>query len=53
MLFALIRAFEFSLAVPKDSVVKTVTGIVQRPSIKGEEAKGSKLPLVLKVHVRS
>lgn len=52
LLFALIRSFEFSLVIPNDAVVASKMGVIQRPSIKGEEAKGNQLPLVLKVHVR-
>lgn len=52
LIFALIKTFEFSLAVPKESVKQKI-GIVQRPIIAGEEEKGVQLPLVLKVHVRA
>lgn len=52
LIFALIKTFEFSLAVPKESVKQKI-GIVQRPIIAGEEEKGVQLPMVLKVHVRA
>jgi hypothetical protein len=49
LLFALIRAFEFTLAVPEESIMKK-SGIVQRPIVTGEEAYGAQLPLFIKAY---
>ncbi|KAJ3805519.1 cytochrome P450 [Lentinula aff. lateritia] len=52
LLFVLIRAFEFELAVsPEDIVGKT--GIVRRTHLKSEPEKGSQLPLWVKPYVQS
>jgi cytochrome P450 len=47
LLFALIRAFEFELAVPSDDIIKK-TMIVQRPLVKSDLKSGSQMPLILK-----
>ncbi|PCH43005.1 cytochrome P450 [Wolfiporia cocos MD-104 SS10] len=47
LIFTLLRAFEFELAVPTSEVTKK-TGIVQRPYIRCEMEKGSQLPLLIK-----
>ncbi|KAF8898203.1 cytochrome P450 [Gymnopilus junonius] len=47
LLFTLIRAFEFELAVPADEIVKKTT-IVQRPIIKSDPEGGNRMPLILK-----
>ncbi|KDQ54054.1 hypothetical protein JAAARDRAFT_160991 [Jaapia argillacea MUCL 33604] len=44
ILFTLLRAFEFELAVPKEDVIKKAT-IVQRPFIKSATDKKSQLPM--------
>jgi hypothetical protein len=49
LLFALIRAFEFTLAVPEESIMKK-SGIVQRPIVKGEESYGARMPLFIKAY---
>ncbi|KAG7086399.1 hypothetical protein E1B28_002354 [Marasmius oreades] len=49
LLFTLIRAFEFELAVPVEDLGKK-TSIVQRPFVKSEEQKGSQLPLIVKLY---
>ncbi|KAI8994051.1 cytochrome P450 [Trametes punicea] len=47
ILFALVRAFEFELAVPvEDIVVKTVP--LQRPSLRSAPDEGFQLPLIVK-----
>jgi len=52
LLFTLIRSFEFSLAVPKESIKKKAA-IVQRPFVIGEEKKGPQMPLFVKAHSRT
>jgi len=47
LLFTLIRAFEFELAVPVEDIGKKST-IVQRPVILSDPAGGSQMPLLLK-----
>ena len=51
LLFALIRAFEFELAVPTEDLIKK-TGIVQRPLVRTEMAKGTQMPLIVKTYHR-
>ncbi|KIK57951.1 hypothetical protein GYMLUDRAFT_45751 [Collybiopsis luxurians FD-317 M1] len=52
LLFVLVRAFEFDLAVPEEDVIAK-TSIVQRPHLKSEPEKGSQLPLLIKPYVPS
>ncbi|KAJ7434091.1 cytochrome P450 [Mycena galericulata] len=47
LLFMLIRTFEFEPGTPKGSIVPKAVGLVNRPSVLGDE-KGSGLPLILK-----
>ncbi|PPQ79656.1 hypothetical protein CVT26_015782 [Gymnopilus dilepis] len=47
LLFTLVRAFEFELAVPADEIIKKTT-IVQRPIIKSDPEGGNRMPLILK-----
>ena len=47
LLFTLIRAFEFELAVPVEDIGKKST-IVQRPVILSDPAGGNRMPLLLK-----
>ena len=51
LLFALIRAFEFELAVPAEDLIKK-TGIVQRPLVRTEMDKGTQMPLIVKTYHR-
>ena len=51
LLFALIRKFEFMLAVPAEDIVWRNQAVIRRPFIKGAEEDGSKLPLYVKVHI--
>ena len=51
LLFPLIKKFEFSLVIPAEDIVWRNNSIVRRPSIKGAEREGPKLPLYVKVHV--
>jgi len=47
LLFTLIRAYEFELAVPPSEIIKKAT-MVSRPFVKTEMEKGSQLPLRLR-----
>ena len=49
LLFTLIRAFEFELAVPADDIIKRSL-IVQRPLVRYEQEKGSQMPLLVKAY---
>ncbi|KAJ7491080.1 cytochrome P450 [Mycena latifolia] len=51
LLFTLVRAFEFELAVPAAEIGKK-TAIVQRPILRSEPEK-NQMPLFVKRHVRS
>ncbi|KAJ7183648.1 cytochrome P450 [Mycena filopes] len=48
LLFTLIRAFEFTPAVPRDMIKPMMAGILQRPSLSGGSKEGSGLPLIVK-----
>ena len=47
ILFALVRAFEFELAVPAQDVVSKQM-IVSRPFVTSKPDNGSQLPLIIK-----
>jgi len=47
LLFTLIRAFEFELAVPPSDLVKR-SGLVQRPVVKSDVKAGNQMPMILK-----
>ena len=47
LLFTLIRAFEFELAVLPEDIVKK-SAIVQRPLVVSEPQGGNQMPLILK-----
>jgi hypothetical protein len=47
LLFTLIRAFEFELAVPPNDIIKKAE-IVQRPLVKSDPKGGNQMPLILK-----
>ncbi|CAL1709423.1 unnamed protein product [Somion occarium] len=49
ILFALVRAFEFELAVKPEDLIKK-SGIVQRPVIISEKEKGNQMPLLVKAY---
>ena len=51
LLFALIRKFEFGLALPAEDIVWWNQTLVRRPFVKGAEREGPKLPLYVKLHV--
>ena len=48
LLFTLVRAFEFELAVPPEDIGKK-TGLVQRPVVLSDQAGGNQMPLLLKL----
>ncbi|KAJ7494429.1 cytochrome P450 [Mycena galericulata] len=52
LLFTLVRAFEFELAVPLADVQKKSTA-VQRPLLRSQPEAGNQLPLIIKPYVRS
>ncbi len=47
LLFALVRAFEFELAVPASDIQKK-TSIVQRPLLRSAPEQGSQMPLLVR-----
>ena len=51
LLFTLIRAFEFQLAVPA-SDIKGKTSVVQRPVIASDPGGKNQLPLLIKAYQR-
>ncbi|KAF9235974.1 cytochrome P450 [Melanogaster broomeanus] len=51
LLFTLVRAFEFELAVPASDIGKHWV-IVQRPILRGDPTKKPQLPLLLKLYQR-
>ncbi|KAJ7123213.1 cytochrome P450 [Mycena filopes] len=50
LLFTLVRAFEFELAVPVEDVGKK-SAVVQRPLLKSQPEAGNQLPLLIKPYV--
>ncbi|KAH9835188.1 cytochrome P450 [Rhodofomes roseus] len=51
LLFVLVRAFVFELALPADQIIKQ-SAVVQRPYIKGKVEQGAQLPLLVKPYQR-
>jgi hypothetical protein len=51
LLFTLVRAFEFELAVPAKDIIKKST-IVQRPVLVTDREGGNQLPLLVKPYQR-
>jgi hypothetical protein len=49
LLFTLVRAFEFELAVPAEEIVKK-SSIVQRPFVVSDPGGGYQLPLLVRPH---
>lgn len=47
LLYTLIRAFEFNLAVPVDDIIETQS-LVTRPSVRSEPKVGNQMPLLIK-----
>ncbi|KAK7056049.1 cytochrome P450 [Favolaschia claudopus] len=52
LIFTLVRAFEFELAVPREEMGATGNSIVLRPAVITDLAAGNQLPLVVKTVVR-
>jgi hypothetical protein len=52
LLFTLVCAFEFELAVPIADIQKK-TAIVQRPMVRSEPAAGDQMPLIIKPYICS
>jgi cytochrome P450 len=50
ILFTLVRAFKFDLAVPASCIVKK-QGIIQRPAVVSEKEVGNQMPLLIKPYV--
>ncbi|KAK7028653.1 cytochrome P450 [Favolaschia claudopus] len=50
LLFTLIRAFEFELAVPVDDIGRKIS-VVQHPMLKSEPEAGAQMPLVVKPYI--
>ena len=48
LLFTLIRAFEYELAVPVEDIGKNFTIIVQQPAVLSDPEGGNQMPLLLK-----
>jgi hypothetical protein len=48
LLFTLVRAFEFELAVPRAEIGQKDTGIVIRPMLLSQPDAGTQLPLLVK-----
>ena len=49
LLFSLIRAFEFELAVPPEDIAKKKSVVVvQRPVVLSDPQGGNQMPLILK-----
>lgn len=53
LLFVLIRAFEFQLAVPPAKITSSVRTMIQRPVVCDEVEKHSQLPMLVKRYVGS
>ena len=49
LLFTLVRAFEFSLAIPVEKIEKR-SNVVTRPYVVDDKGAGSQMPLILKVY---
>jgi hypothetical protein len=52
LLFTLIRAFEFELAVPAKDIVKK-SSLVQRPVLVTDPKGANQMPLLVKLHHHS
>lgn len=48
LLFTLVRAFEFELAVPVKDIVKRSSGLVQRPVLLTDPDGGNQMPLIMR-----
>lgn len=52
LIYVLVRAFEFELAVPPEEIVKK-SAIVQRPLLRSAPSEGSQMPLLVRKHKRT
>ncbi|KAF7968666.1 hypothetical protein HWV62_29753 [Athelia sp. TMB] len=52
LLFALVRAFDFELAVPGNDIQGSASTLVQRPFVVSEREKGVQMPLLIKPYVQ-
>ena len=52
LIYVLVRAFEFELAVPPEEIVKK-SAIVQRPLLRSAPSEGSQMPLRVRKHKRT
>ncbi|KAK7022202.1 cytochrome P450 [Favolaschia claudopus] len=52
LLFTLVRSLEFELAVPAGDIGRTITPIVQLPSVRSDADAGSQLPVLVKPFVQ-
>ncbi|KAJ7360691.1 cytochrome P450, partial [Mycena albidolilacea] len=50
VLFALVRAFEFGEAVPREAIGRTSATSLQKPIVLAERGKGTQMPLVVKLY---
>jgi hypothetical protein len=51
LLFTLVRAFEFELAVPAKDIIKK-SSFIQRPALVTDPEGGNQLPLLVKPYQR-
>nr|BED42956.1 cytochrome P450 monooxygenase [Trametes versicolor] len=51
LIFVLVRAFEFALAVPPEEIEKK-TSVVQRPQLRSAPERGAQMPLLVKRYTR-
>ncbi|KAI0822361.1 cytochrome P450 [Trametes gibbosa] len=52
LIFVLVRAFEFALAVPPEDI-QSKTTVVQRPQLRSAPEEGNQMPLLVKRYIRS
>jgi hypothetical protein len=48
LLYALVKSYEFELAIPKEKIVINHVQLVTRPLVVDELEKGNQMPLVVK-----
>lgn len=53
LLFTLVRAFEFELAVPPEDILKKSSAIVQKPVLATDPNGASQMPLLIKPYVHA
>ncbi|KAI0364506.1 cytochrome P450 [Pilatotrama ljubarskyi] len=52
LIFTLVRAFEFELAVPPSDIKRTA-GVVQRPTLRSQPELGNQMPLMVRRYTRA